>query len=335
MNHFDYETEHKFDKLKVNIEVEVNEMRNVILDCDPGHDDAVSIIIAASKQSSLNILGITTVAGNVDVGKNTVNALKVCDLLKLDVPVVKGAERPLVKESEIAPEIHGESGMDGPVLPDPIKVRHEGHAVDFIINTVKQSDEKVTLVPTGPLTNIALALIKEPSIKDNIEEIVLMGGGTFGNWTPAAEFNIYVDAEAAEVVCKSGIPVTMFGLDVTHQVIADQKVIDRVAQIDNKTAVFVKELLIFFGKMYENHFGFNGGPVHDACTTMYLINPEMFDFKETNVTIETKGEAAYGMTVVDLLRTTGKEKNVKFAVGVNQEAFWKQFYHILESFSRK
>ena len=307
-------------------------MRNVILDCDPGHDDAISIIIGASKRSGLNILGITTVAGNVEVEKNTVNALKVCELIGLDVPVVEGAVRPLVRESEIAPEIHGETGMDGPVLDMPSKEKMPGHAVDFIIEQVKNSREKVTLVPTGPLTNIALALIKDPSIKENIDEIVLMGGGTFGNWTPAAEFNIYVDAEAAKVVYESGLPVTMFGLDVTHQVIADAAAIDRVSKLDNDIAVFVKELLIFFAETYKNHFGFPGGPIHDACTTMYLINQDMFTFENVNVTIETKGEATYGMTVVDLLKTTGRLENVKFATGVNTETFWNIFQDVLASY---
>lgn len=307
-------------------------MRNVILDCDPGHDDAISIIIGASKRSALNILGITTVAGNVEVEKNTVNALKVSELIGLDVPVVEGAVHPLVRESEIAPEIHGETGMDGPVLKDPAKEKTPGHAVDFIIGQVKNSDGKVTLVPTGPLTNIALALIKEPSIKDNIDEIVLMGGGTFGNWTPAAEFNIYVDAEAAKVVYESGLPVTMFDLDVTHQVIADTAVIDRVGKIENDIAVFVKELLVFFAETYKDHFGFPGGPIHDACTTMYLINPEMFTFEDVNVTIETKGEATYGMTVVDLLKTTGRPENVKFATGVDTETFWNIFQDVLVSY---
>lgn len=307
-------------------------MRNVILDCDPGHDDAISIIIAASKASQLNILGITTVAGNVNVDKNTVNALKVCELLNLDVPVIRGAERPLVKESEIAPEIHGDSGMDGPKLPEPSRKKADGHAVDFIIETVKHSEEKVTLVPTGPLTNIAFALMKEPSIKENIEEIVLMGGGTFGNWTPAAEFNIYVDGEAAKIVYESGLPVTMFGLDVTHQVIATKDIIEKVGHIDNEIAVFVKELLIFFGQMYENHFGFEGGPIHDACTTMYLTHPEIFQFINVNVTVETKGEATYGMTVIDLLETTGKSKNVKFATDVDKEEFWNVFVEVLKSY---
>lgn len=307
-------------------------MRNVILDCDPGHDDAISIIIAASAASDLNILGITTVAGNVEVEKNTINTLKICELLELDVPVVQGARRPLVKASEIAPEIHGETGMDGPELPDPQIEVTEGHAVDFIIEQVMNSSEQVTLVPTGPLTNIAMALIKEPRIIEKIDEIVLMGGGTFGNWTPAAEFNIFVDAEAAKVVYDSSVPVTMFGLDVTHQVIATEDIIERVGKIDNKIAVFVKELLIFFGETYKNHFGFNGGPIHDACTTMYLLKPELFKTEYLNVTVETKGEYSYGMTVIDTLSVTGREPNTNVAFGVDTEAFWRLFEEILKSF---
>lgn len=307
-------------------------MRNVILDCDPGHDDAVSIIIAASKKSDLNILGITTVAGNVEVEKNTLNALKVAELLKLDVPVVQGASRPLVKQSEIAPEIHGDTGMDGPELPEPSLTVTEGHAVDFIIEQVKTSKEAVTLVPTGPLTNIALALIKAPEIKDNIDEIVLMGGGTFGNWTPAAEFNIYVDAEAAKVVFESGIPIAMFGLDVTHQVIATPDIVERVGKIDNEIAQFVKELLIFFGQAYKDHFGFNGGPIHDACTTMYLMKPDLFDMQHLNVSVETKGEFSYGMTAVDKLNVTGLKANTHFAWSVDEERFWDVFEAVLKSY---
>lgn len=310
-------------------------MRNVILDCDPGHDDAISIIIAASEVSDLNILGITTVAGNVEVEKNTINTLKICELLGLDVPVVQGARRPLVKASEIAPEIHGETGMDGPVLADPKIQVTEGHAVDFIIDQVMSSTESVTLVPTGPLTNIAMALIKEPRIIENIDEIVLMGGGTFGNWTPAAEFNIFVDAEAAKVVYDSSVPVTMFGLDVTHQVIATKDIIERVGKIDNEIAVFVKELLIFFGEAYKDHFGFNGGPIHDACTTMYLLKPELFQTEYLNVTVETKGEYSYGMTVVDTLSVTGREPNTNVALGVDTNGFWTLFEEILLSFGDK
>lgn len=312
----------------------IHTLKHIILDCDPGHDDAINIIIATAKSDIFNVLGITTVGGNVEVEKNTLNALKVLELLNSDIPVYKGQSRPLVKEIEIATEIHGDSGMDGPILPDPNRKEEELHAVDFIIETVKNSKEKVTLVPTGPLTNIAMALIKDPSIKNNIEEIVLMGGGTFGNWTPAAEFNIFVDAEAAEVVFTSGIPLAVFGLDVTHQVIATDDIVDRVGEIDNEVAEFVKDLLIFFGQTYKDFFGINGGPIHDACTCMYLLNPDMFTMEEVNITIETKGEATYGMTVVDLLKTTGKKENAKFATGVDQERFWDTFMDTLTLFNK-
>lgn len=312
----------------------IHTLKHIILDCDPGHDDAINIIIASAKSDIFNVLGITTVGGNVEVEKNTLNALKVLELLNSDIPVYKGQSRPLVKEIEIATEIHGDSGMDGPILPEPNRREEALHAVDFIIETVKNSKEKVTLVPTGPLTNIAMALIKDPSIKNNIEEIVLMGGGTFGNWTPAAEFNIFVDAEAAEVVFTSGIPLAVFGLDVTHQVIATDDIVNRVGEIDNKVAEFVKELLVFFGQTYKDFFGINGGPIHDACTCMYLLNPDMFTMKDVNITIETKGDATYGMTVVDLLKTTGKKENAKFATGVDQERFWDTFMDTLTLFNK-
>ena len=312
----------------------IHTLKHIILDCDPGHDDAINIIIATANSDIFNVLGITTVGGNVEVEKNTLNALKVLELLNSDIPVYKGQSRPLVKEIEIATEIHGDSGMDGPILPEPNRKEEVLHAVDFIIETVKNSKEKVTLVPTGPLTNIAMALIKDPSIKNNIEEIVLMGGGTFGNWTPAAEFNVFVDAEAAKVVFTSGIPLAVFGLDVTHQVIATDDIVDRVGEIDNEVAEFVKELLIFFGQTYKDFFGINGGPIHDACTCMYLLNPDMFTMEEVNITIETKGEATYGMTVVDLLKTTGKKVNAKFATGVDQERFWDTFMDTLTLFNK-
>lgn len=311
-------------------------MENVILDCDPGHDDAIAIILAASKISRLNIEAITTVAGNVEVEKNTLNALKVADIIGLQgVPVMQGAERPLFKKREIAEEIHGETGMDGPLLPEiPSTKTTEGHAVDVIIDKVLGSDKAITLVPTGPLTNIALAMIKEPKIIPKIKEIVLMGGGTFGNWTPAAEFNIYVDAEAAKVVFESGAPVTMFGLDVTHQAIATEAIIHDLSKVDNAVADFVVELLRFFSKTYKDVFGFDGGPIHDACTVAYLMDPSIFEFKQVHVDIETKGEYTYGMTAVDHLGVTGKEPNVKFAHDLDQVRFWDLFTDALRSYSR-
>ncbi len=300
----------------------MSEKRKVILDCDPGHDDAISIILATSSDR-IQIEGITTVAGNVEVEKTTLNALKVCDLLGLDAPVARGAEQPLVKVREFAPDIHGDSGLDGPQLPKvPQKKVIDQHAVDFIIERLLASDGEITLVPTGPLTNIALAIQKEPAIVEKIREIVLMGGGTFGNWTPTAEFNIYVDAEAAEIVFNSGVPVTMFGLDVTHQAITTPAIIEEIASIGSDISEFVRELLVYFTKTYKDVFGFEGAPIHDACTIAYLIDESIFEFETVRVDIETKGEFTYGTTCVDLLHVTGRGANVKFARGIDQEKFW-------------
>ncbi|MYL28757.1 ribonucleoside hydrolase [Halobacillus halophilus] len=308
--------------------------RKVILDCDPGHDDAISIILAASKESPLQIEAITTVAGNVDLEKCTYNALNVCEMIGLDVPVAMGAEKPLLGKKVTAGDFHGESGLDGPELPSiPVRKPVDQHAVDLIIEKVLESEQKITLVPTGPLTNIALALMKEPKIKENVEEIVLMGGGTFGNWTPTAEFNIWVDAEAAEVVFESGVPIAMFGLDVTHLALADREVMDRVAAVDHPVAHFVFELLEFFSKTYKDVFNFEAGPIHDACTAMYLMNPDLFEFKHVHVDIETKGEYTKGMTSVDLLGVTKKPPNVHFAVHLHQHSFWDRFEEALKSYA--
>ncbi|MFD2639990.1 nucleoside hydrolase [Piscibacillus salipiscarius] len=308
---------------------------NIIIDCDPGHDDAIAMILAASNQDLLNIKAITTVGGNVEVEKNTLNALRICDIIGLEqVPVAKGAKRPLVKDIEVAESIHGESGLEGPNLPDvPTKQIIDTHAVDLILEILHNTDEPITLVATGPLTNIAMVLIKEPELKQKISEIVLMGGGTFGNWTPAAEFNIYVDAEAADVVFKSGIPICMFGLDVTHQVLATNEEIAKLQNINNNVSEFVVELLHFFTKTYQDVFDFEGAPIHDACTIAYLIDPSIFTFKHVHVDIETKGEHSYGMTAVDRLGVTGKEPNVHFATEANTSKFWTLLEKSVASYS--
>lgn len=307
--------------------------KKIILDCDPGHDDAIAIILAGSKISGLDIQAITTVAGNVEVEKNTLNALKVCDVIGLDVPVAQGLDRPLVKEPAIAGEIHGETGLDGPELPDkPSRQAIEQHGVDVIIEQLLNADEKITLVATGPLSNIALALIKEPKIAPKIEELILMGGGTFGNWTPAAEFNIWVDAEAAKVVFNSGIPIAMFGLDVTHKALATEDRVNNLAQIDHPVSRFVVDLLEFFGVSNKEVFGFEGPPIHDACTIAYLIDPSIFDLDFVHVDIEIKGELSYGMTVVDTLGTTGKEPNVHFANNLDSDKFWNLMTQALKSY---
>ena len=262
--------------------------RKIIMDCDPGHDDAIAIILAAA-QPELEILAITTVSGNAEIEKTTMNALKICDLVSLnDVVVSKGASEPLIRVRETAPSIHGDSGLDGPEMPEPSRSWSGEHGSDTIIRLVKESKEPVTILPTGPLTNIALALSKAPEIKDNIQEIVLMGGGTFGNWTPTAEFNIWADPEAAKKVFDSGIPLVVMGLDITHQALATKEVVDQVNKIDNKVAKIVGELLVFFASAYKETFDFDAPPVHDVLTVAYCVAPELFEMKDVNITSGNK-----------------------------------------------
>ncbi|MFE4573359.1 nucleoside hydrolase [Paenibacillus chitinolyticus] len=306
--------------------------RKIIMDCDPGHDDAIAIILAAV-QPKLEILAITTVSGNAEIEKTTQNALKVCDLISLhDVVVSKGASEPLVRIRETAPGIHGDSGLDGPKLPEPSRSWSEEHGVDTIIRLVKESPEPVTLLPTGPLTNIALALTKAPEIKNNIEEIVLMGGGTFGNWTPTAEFNIWADPEAAKKVFDSGIPTVVMGLDITHQALATKEVIEEVNKIDNYVAKIVGELLVFFASTYKEMFDFDGAPVHDVLTVAYCVAPELFKTKDVNIVVETKGEYTAGTTLVDLHGVTGRKVNAKFGLELDVDGFWKLMIDALKKY---
>src|SRR5699024_5254357 len=231
-------------------------------------------------------------------------------------------------------EIHGDSGLDGPKLPEvPSLKPTQYHAADVIIKTLKQSTDPVTIVATGPLTNVATALIKDPSIAQYIDSITIMGGGTFGNWTPTAEFNIWVDAEAARRVFESGIPVVVFGLDATHQLLADDLVIDRFSKIDNKVSNFVVELLKFFKSTYKSQFDMDGGPIHDACTILYLLNPEIFELQKTYIQIENQSELTYGTMSVDLNDTYNKEANAQFATAVNLDLAWDLIDNTLRSYS--
>ncbi|WP_077329581.1 nucleoside hydrolase [Virgibacillus siamensis] len=306
--------------------------RKIIMDCDPGQDDAMALMLAASKISGLQIEAITTVAGNVNVEKNTRNALRLCDLLGLqDVPVAQGASRPLFREMLIAEHIHGESGLDGTTLPEqPVKQPVDQHGVDLMIDKLIEADEPITLVPTGPLTNVAMAFRKEPAILPKVKEIVLMGGGTYGNRTPAAEFNIYADAEAAKVVFDSGVPVAMFGLDVTHQALATAETIEEIKTIDNPVATAVSEMLTFYMNAYQGLPGFTGAAIHDPCPVAYLIDPFIFEMEKVHVDVETKGEFTYGMTCI----TKGvSDTNTNFACKLHQKKFWDLFYRALQSYS--
>ncbi|WP_174615112.1 nucleoside hydrolase [Virgibacillus ihumii] len=308
--------------------------RKIILDCDPGQDDAMALMLAASKISNLQIEAITTVAGNVDVEKNTRNALRLCDLLGLqDVPVAKGASRPLVREMLFAGDIHGESGLDGTSMPEySIKQPVEEHAVDLIIEKLLESDEPVTLVPIGPLTNIAMAIRKEPGIIPKIREIVLMGGGTYGNRTPAAEFNMYADAEAAKVVFESGAPINMFGLDVTHQALANTETIEEIRAIGNPVAEAVSDMLTFYLNAYQGLLGRTSAAIHDPCPVAYLMDPSIFQMEPVHVDVETKGEFTYGMTCVHK-GVSSDNANARFAGKLDPKKFWDLFYRALESYS--
>ena len=297
--------------------------RPVILDCDPGHDDAISLILALSS-NKLDVLAVTTSAGNQTPDKTLNNALRVLTLLgRHDIPVAAGAPKPLARDLIIADNVHGESGLDGPKLPDPAFAPVDQTAIELMAQKVKNSPQPVTLVPTGPLTNIALFLATHPELHHNIDSIVMMGGAAgVGNWTPAAEFNIFVDPEAADMVFKSGIPIVMCGLDVTHQAQIMDEDIERIRAISNPIALCVAELLDFFMIYHRDpKWGFTGAPLHDPCTIAWLLNPSLFTTVDCWVGIETKGEHTQGMTVVDRYQLTGKPHNAKVVFTINREGF--------------
>ena len=295
----------------------------VILDCDPGHDDAIALILALASPE-LKVLAVTTSAGNQTPDKTLNNALRILTLLgRDDIPVAAGAPKPLARELIIADNVHGESGLDGPKLPDPAFAPQAMTGIELMARCLRESPEPVTLVPTGPLTNIALLLAAHPELKGKIARIVLMGGAAgAGNWTPAAEFNIYVDPEAADMVFKSGIPITMCGLDVTHEAQVMDEDIERVRAITNPVAQCVAGLLDFFMIYHRDpKWGFAGAPLHDPCTIAWLLAPELFHGVECRVDIETSGEHTVGMTVVDRYGLTGKPANALVLLGLDRPGF--------------
>ncbi|MEH8247375.1 pyrimidine-specific ribonucleoside hydrolase RihA [Aeromonas veronii] len=295
----------------------------VILDCDPGHDDAIALILALASPE-LKVLAVTTSAGNQTPDKTLNNALRILTLLgRDDIPVAAGAPKPLARELIIADNVHGESGLDGPKLPDPAFAPQAMTGLELMAKCLRESLEPVTLVPTGPLTNIALLLAAHPELKGKIARIVLMGGTAgAGNWTPAAEFNIYVDPEAADMVFKSGIPITMCGLDVTHEAQVMDEDIERVRAITNPVAQCVAGLLDFFMIYHRDpKWGFAGAPLHDPCTIAWLLAPELFHGVECRVDIETSGKHTVGMTVVDRYGLTGKPANALVLLGLDRPGF--------------
>lgn len=269
---------------------------SIILDCDPGHDDAMAIVVAARHT---NLVGITTVSGNAPLESCTRNAIIMRDLLGLDCPVHAGAERPLIRQPQHAAKVHGKSGMDGPKLPEPSGPPASADAVAYIIETCR-SQEGIWLVPIGPLTNVALALRAAPDLANRIAGISIMGGGRFGNWTAAAEFNLWCDPEAADIVFSYGGPLIMSGLDLTHQFQATPERIEMVRALPGKLAPILAELFDFFSSTYRSrHNNIVGAPVHDPCAVMALTHPQLFTRRRAHVQIETHGTLTAGMTLID------------------------------------
>jgi inosine-uridine nucleoside N-ribohydrolase len=293
----------------------------VLVDCDPGHDDAIALLLALASPE-VELLGVTTVAGNQTLEKTTANALKVLEFVgRGDVPLAAGAARPLVREPFVAAYVHGESGLEGPVLPPPQGTPLEEHAVDFLAARILGSDRPVTLVPTGPLTNVALLLARYPEAAARLERVVLMGGAIAeGNVTPAAEFNIWADPEAAARVFASGLDITMIGLDVTHKALMTSAHADLLRGA-GRTGRMVAELYDFFHRFHAATYGFDGSPIHDAVAVAHVFGPGLVDTAERHVAVECGSELCRGRTVVDLWRRTDNEPNAHVAVDIDADAF--------------
>ncbi|MBD2700879.1 nucleoside hydrolase [Spirosoma sp. BT702] len=304
----------------------------IIIDCDPGHDDAVMLMLAVGS-GLFDIKAITTSAGNQTQAKTLKNALKLVTLLEVDIPVYKGCEKPLFRELIIADYVHGEMGMDGPTLPEPTLRPETLSAVEAMALILTERSEKITIVPTGPLTNIATFLLAYPHLKPKIEQISLMGGGAFrGNMTPTAEFNIYVDPEAAAVVFNSGVPITMCGLDVTHKALVFQEDIERFRKIGNQSGKVVAELMDFFSIFYrrERPELEGGAALHDPCAIAYLIDPSIFSAKKCYVDVEVNGKLTTGTTVVDFFDVLKQKPNVNFVYDIDRTKYINLIYEAVQ-----
>lgn len=299
------------------------EKRKIILDCDPGHDDAVAIMLAG-KSPAIDLLGITVVSGNQTIEKTVRNALNACQYLGLDVPVYAGCSNPLVRvRPPIADDIHGETGMDGPVFEALDRAAMPGRAAEYIVDTLLLSDGDITVVTTGPMTNLALAMRLEPAIVPKIREIVLMGGSIgHGNVTPAAEFNIVTDAEAAYVAFTAGRPITMVGLDVTRKVLCLPSVVDRMERVGNRAAHLFADLMRFFNATQKRVFGWDGGPLHDPVTIAYLIDPSVLKIQKMYTSVDIRGVESYGRTNCDSFGYLKREPNAFIAVDIDMPKFW-------------
>lgn len=300
--------------------------RKIIIDTDPGQDDAVAILLALASPENIDLLGLTVVAGNVPLSYTLKNARIICELAgKADVKIYSGCDAPMRRKLVTAENIHGKTGLDGPKMDEPTMPVQDQHAVDFIVETLRQEPAgTVTLCPIGPLTNIAKAFEKAPDIVERVQEIVLMGGAYFevGNVTPAAEFNIYVDPEAADIVFKSGIELTVMPLDVTHKVLTTQARVDAFEALKTPVGRMVAAWTHFFERFDKEKYGSEGAPLHDPCTIAWLIDPTLFTGRKINVEIETQSELTLGMTVADWWRVTDRPANAMFIGDVDADRFY-------------
>ena len=296
----------------------------IILDCDPGQDDAIAILLALGSPDEIELLAVTAVAGNVPLALTEKNARKVLELARRsDIPVYKGCHRPLVETLETAEYVHGETGLNGVDLPEPVLPLAKGHAVDALIDIVMAAPPRsITLCPTGPLTNVAMAMLKEPEFAQRLEAIVLMGGAIgLGNVTPAAEFNIYVDPHAAKVVFASGVPLTMLGLDVTHKVLANQPRLEALRALGTPVGLAAAGLVDFFNRFDSERYAADGAPLHDPCVIAYLIDPTLFSGKACRVSIETEGSSK-GRTNVDWFPRERRDANATVIDAVDADGFF-------------
>jgi len=300
--------------------------RPIIIDCDPGQDDAVALFLAMASPDELDLLGITAVAGNVPLALTERNARMMCDVANSQVPVFAGCAQPMVRDAISAEYIHGETGINGIDVFEPKTPLQEKHAVDFIIDTLLAIDKvPVTLIPTGPLTNIATAIQRSPEILPHIEEIVIMGGAMRegGNRTPSAEFNILVDPHAADIVLNCGRPITLMGLDITHKVLSTEERVARIGKLNNAVADATVGMLSFFHRYDTEKYSSQGTPLHDPCTVAWLLQPELFKTKVCNVSVETESELTMGHTAVDFWHVTDRPKNVNWAFGIDADGFFE------------
>ena len=306
---------------------------SVILDGDPGHDDAIAWVVAQASKD-INILAITAVNGNCSASKAAYNSQRIAALIGYDGPVAKGQDKPLYVEPLKAPtNVHGESGLDGPALPTPKKDLDKLTAVELMAKVLEKSQQQVVIVATGPLTNVAALLITYPELKDKISHIALMGGGIkFGNWTPAAEFKILVDPDAADIVYRSGIHIYMAGLDVTEKALVLQEDVEEIKKISNPVSEIVWQWLDFFYRFHKS-LGYPGAPMHDLCALMVLIHPEIFTIQDMYVEIETGSEYCKGATVGDIYNVTGKKANCSCLMDLDREKFISYMIDYIRSYS--